>query len=75
MVEALNHNVPLLTDKISDFLRKFYKFKLCHVSPVVSVTETETLEHNKVHMSQSLWSAIPNFAQQGKFQLALLRKK
>lgn len=44
MVVALNHNVPLLTDKIFDLSRKFYKLKLCHLSPVVSVTESETVE-------------------------------
>ena len=44
--------------------------------PVVSVTDTETVEHNRVHICQSLnWSAIPNFARQGKFQLARFKEE
>lgn len=46
MVVALNYDVSLPTDKISDFSREFYKLKPCHVSPVVSVTESETVEHH-----------------------------
>lgn len=44
MVVVLNYNVFLFMDKIFDFLRKFYKFKLCYFFFVVFVMESEIVE-------------------------------
>lgn len=68
MVVALDYNIPPLTYKIFDFLRKFYKVKPGFVFACVFGDGNCTVEYNR--KSYSLWSAT-NLTSFGKSSLNL----